>query len=142
MSEHDTPDILDPMAVALRASGPRISCRIFTRRTSTWLLAGGAMTVLAACGSAAATKEEVAVLRKEVTALKGEGAKATDAHGAPGATTAKHWEYAGANWPEKWGELAPENAVCSAGSTQSPIDIAGTQLGAMGPRTSSGSPRR
>ena len=138
-----THDVLDPMAEAFRASKPRISRRIFARRSSTWLFAGGTTAFLAACGSAAASKEEVAALRKEVAAIKGEGAraatkvdpKAADAHGAPsgGAPAAKHWDYeGGAGGPDKWASLAPENAVCGTGSTQSPIDIAGTQLGAMG----------
>jgi carbonic anhydrase len=35
-----------------------------------------------------------------------------------------HWSYEGATGPEKWGGLDAANAVCSAGSQQSPIDIA------------------
>ncbi len=126
------------------AAMPRMSRRLFARRTSTWLLAGGAVTVLAACGAGdAASKDDLAALRKEVTALKRAGSEegaAADAHGAaakPGAKPAvghdaKHRAYEGAASPEKWGELAPENAVCSSGSTQSPIDIASTQAGGGG----------
>lgn len=145
-----TDDVLDPIAEAFRASDPPpthqgITRRIFAHRTSTWLLAGGATAFLAACGGAAASKENVAALRKEIAAIKGEGAKAAtkvdpktaDAHGAPSgaAPAAKHWEYEGTAGPENWAGLAPENAVCGAGSTQSPIDIASTQPGAGG-RTS------
>ncbi len=144
MPEQDTLDPVTPMAAAFDAARPRLSRRLFARRTSTWLLAGGAVTVLAACGTSnAASKDDLAALRKEVAALKragGEEAAATDAHGAPAKPgdkpaaghDAKHWEYEGATGPEKWGDLAPENAVCSSGSTQSPIDIASTQAGGGG----------
>jgi carbonic anhydrase len=39
--------------------------------------------------------------------------------GAAGA----HWTYEGQDGPDKWAEVDPANAVCSAGSQQSPIDI-------------------
>ncbi|QFI68592.1 carbonic anhydrase [Sinorhizobium alkalisoli] len=34
-----------------------------------------------------------------------------------------HWSYEGEEGPENWGSLSEENAACSAGSQQSPIDI-------------------
>src|SRR5260370_22589744 len=33
------------------------------------------------------------------------------------------WSYSGAEGPEHWGDLGPENAVCKLGHEQSPIDI-------------------
>jgi carbonic anhydrase len=36
-----------------------------------------------------------------------------------------HWSYDGEAGPDHWGSLSPANAVCSAGSQQSPLDIAG-----------------
>lgn len=145
MADPLAPDHLDPtILAAFRASEPRISRRLFARRTSTWLLAGGAMAVLTACGAGnAASQEDIAALRKEIAAIKG-GGEAPDAHGdakpaadghgaAPaGAHDTKHWAYEGETGPEQWAQLAPENAVCSAGSNQSPIDIKATQPGAGG----------
>lgn len=34
-----------------------------------------------------------------------------------------HWDYAGTEGPEYWGELAQEYAACSTGTQQSPIDL-------------------
>jgi len=34
-----------------------------------------------------------------------------------------HWGYTGAGAPENWARLDPDNALCSAGKRQSPIDI-------------------
>lgn len=34
-----------------------------------------------------------------------------------------HWTYEGEEGPEHWGDLSHEYALCSAGKTQSPIDI-------------------
>jgi carbonic anhydrase len=36
-----------------------------------------------------------------------------------------HWSYEGANGPGHWGDIDAASKVCSAGSQQSPIDIAG-----------------
>src|SRR3954447_24609740 len=36
-----------------------------------------------------------------------------------------HWSYEGEAGPDHWGDLAKENAACSAGSQQSPLDIVG-----------------
>jgi len=36
-----------------------------------------------------------------------------------------HWSYDGETGPDHWGALSAANAVCSAGSQQSPLDIAG-----------------
>jgi len=36
-----------------------------------------------------------------------------------------HWSYQGASGPDHWGSLSTENAACSVGAQQSPIDIAG-----------------
>lgn len=35
-----------------------------------------------------------------------------------------HWSYEGATGPDRWSTLESANAVCSAGSQQSPVDIA------------------
>ena len=40
-----------------------------------------------------------------------------------GSASEGHWSYDGATGPEKWGGLDAEDAVCSAGGQQSPIDI-------------------
>lgn len=37
--------------------------------------------------------------------------------------TEGHWSYEGTTGPEKWGNLDPADALCSAGRQQSPIDI-------------------
>src|SRR5262249_51997748 len=42
------------------------------------------------------------------------------------AAEAVHWSYDGEAGPDHWGSLSPANAVCAAGSQQSPLDIAGT----------------
>jgi len=36
-----------------------------------------------------------------------------------------HWGYTGETGPEFWGDLSAEYALCSTGTSQSPIDIAG-----------------
>src|SRR3954447_13608733 len=36
-----------------------------------------------------------------------------------------HWSYEGATGPDKWGSLDAEDAPCSSGDQQSPIDITG-----------------
>jgi carbonic anhydrase len=36
-----------------------------------------------------------------------------------------HWGYTGPDGPEHWADLDPNNFVCSSGTRQSPIDIAG-----------------
>ncbi|MEX0841326.1 MAG: carbonic anhydrase family protein [Xanthobacteraceae bacterium] len=36
-----------------------------------------------------------------------------------------HWSYEGATGPDKWGNLDAASKICSAGTQQSPIDIAG-----------------
>jgi len=46
------------------------------------------------------------------------------AFGAPArASEPVHWGYEGEVGPEKWGELSPDYALCSAGAEQSPVDI-------------------
>ena len=105
--------------------------RGFARRTSTWLLAGGAISVLAACGAQAPAKTAA----KKATPKAGAKEPAAAEHAAaPGeaAHEATHWDYEGAGAPDKWANLAPENAVCASGSTQSPVDIAATQPGLPG----------
>jgi len=37
-----------------------------------------------------------------------------------------HWSYEGATGPDHWGSLGEANLACSAGSQQSPVDIAAT----------------
>lgn len=36
-----------------------------------------------------------------------------------------HWSYEGGEGPGHWGDLAKENAACSAGSQQSPVNLSG-----------------
>lgn len=36
-----------------------------------------------------------------------------------------HWSYEGATGPDKWGSLDAANGMCSTGTQQSPVDIAG-----------------
>jgi carbonic anhydrase len=43
--------------------------------------------------------------------------------GASGPHGAPHWGYSGRQGPEKWGSLDPSYSACSAGKTQSPVDI-------------------
>ncbi|MFA7248482.1 MAG: carbonic anhydrase family protein [Dehalococcoidia bacterium] len=134
MFEQESQDLV---AEATRAGGRRMSRRAFAQRSSSWLVAGGAVALLTGCGASVASKEDVAALRKEIASLKADPAKpeakAGDAHAAGGAAEdAKHWGYEGEAGPENWAELAPENAVCRAGSSQSPIDFTGTQIGAGG----------
>jgi carbonic anhydrase len=42
---------------------------------------------------------------------------------APSAGTAPHWSYSGEHGPAHWGNVAPEDAVCGNGQSQSPIDL-------------------
>ena len=42
---------------------------------------------------------------------------------AEGKGKAAHWTYEGAHGPDRWAALAPENAKCSQGKTQSPVNI-------------------
>jgi carbonic anhydrase len=46
-----------------------------------------------------------------------------EAHGAPAAGHAPHWEYKGEAGAENWGKLAEEFATCRTGAKQSPINI-------------------
>lgn len=36
-----------------------------------------------------------------------------------------HWSYEGESGPDHWGAMGPDNAACSVGSQQSPLDISG-----------------
>ena len=36
-----------------------------------------------------------------------------------------HWSYEGEHGPDHWGALGADNAACSVGSQQSPLDITG-----------------
>lgn len=36
-----------------------------------------------------------------------------------------HWSYSGDDGPQQWGELSPDNFMCSQGKNQSPIDLSG-----------------
>jgi carbonic anhydrase len=40
----------------------------------------------------------------------------------------KHWSYGGEGGPDHWAELTPENAPCSKGVQQSPIDLSGAMV--------------
>ncbi|MEI7926721.1 MAG: carbonic anhydrase family protein, partial [Chloroflexota bacterium] len=117
----------DRMLDGVTPSG--LTRRRFARRAATWVVASGAMAALAACGSKTPAKSAAKKTTKPHGATEAAHGADAGAHGAP------HWDYEGVGGPDRWAELAPENAVCSAGSTQSPIDIAGTQPGLLG-RTS------
>lgn len=43
------------------------------------------------------------------------------------------WSYHGEAGPERWGELAPENAACATGAQQSPIDLVNAVPAAVAP---------
>src|SRR5215467_6166083 len=43
------------------------------------------------------------------------------------------WSYTGAQGPEHWGDLSPENSACKSGHEQSPIDIQGAEQGPAEP---------
>jgi len=43
----------------------------------------------------------------------------------------KHWSYGGEGGPNHWSELAPENAPCSAGIQQSPVDLTGAMIASV-----------
>lgn len=45
------------------------------------------------------------------------------------ATEGHEWSYSGAEGPEHWGDLDPQNTVCKLGHQQSPIDIRGAEKG-------------
>ena len=45
------------------------------------------------------------------------------AAGLPGPRRESHWSYEGEAGPDHWGALAKDNAACSVGGQQSPIDI-------------------
>src|SRR5215467_2946468 len=51
----------------------------------------------------------------------------------PNVAQAQHWSYSGAEGPEHWGDLSPENSACKSGHTQSPIDIQGAAQGSTDP---------
>ncbi len=36
---------------------------------------------------------------------------------------APHWSYGGEHGPAHWGDVAPEDAVCGSGKSQSPINL-------------------
>lgn len=57
--------------------------------------------------------------RARAAALVGHG-DATAGHEA-------HWDYEGANGPERWGQMKPEFNVCALGKRQSPIHIQSTE---------------
>jgi carbonic anhydrase len=43
----------------------------------------------------------------------------------------KHWSYGGEGGPEHWSELSPDNAPCSAGVQQSPVDLSGAMIASV-----------
>jgi carbonic anhydrase/nucleoid-associated protein YgaU len=62
----------------------------------------------------------------EVAALsEGETAAATEETTEMAETAEIHWGYSGEIGPEFWGSLSEEFALCSSGTSQSPIDISG-----------------
>jgi carbonic anhydrase len=42
--------------------------------------------------------------------------------------TVKHWSYGGEGGPENWAKLSSDNAPCSGGVQQSPIDLSGAMV--------------
>lgn len=55
-------------------------------------------------------------IRAKAAALAGHDA-------APGAGHEAHWDYAGENGPERWGQMKSDFATCATGNRQSPIHI-------------------
>lgn len=121
------------------------SRRDFNRRAAGWLSLGGLL--LAGCGASQedldAARVDIQKLEKRLTAIDGgkvpakTSAKtaAKDAHGASAskdAHEAAHWSYEGKTGPAEWGNLGPENGACSAGTTQSPVDLGAVQPGQGG----------
>ncbi|ARM89281.1 carbonic anhydrase [Rhizobium sp. CIAT894] len=51
------------------------------------------------------------------------------------AAEAAHWSYEGQSGPDHWGAMAPDNAACSAGSQQSPLDLTGAVKAELAPLT-------
>lgn len=101
------------------------------KKTHWWL---GALLLAAAAAPAEEPKEPVEALRQRLAerlSNPGEGSATARPRPAPRAAKpakaeaahAAHWGYAGDVGPEHWGELAPENRLCAAGTRQSPIDI-------------------
>lgn len=73
------------------------------------------------------------VLALSTLALAGCAAQPTashDAHDSTHAPSADHWDYHGDVGPSRWGDLSADNAACSAGTAQSPIDLPALGTGA------------
>lgn len=141
------------VAIGLVACGGAVSKDEFAKLQ-------GDVAALKGADEAAATSEHgTPTASKSPTAKAATEAAAKDAHGATtttakatttaakatpktGTTTAAAkdthggaaFAYEGKGGPADWAKLAPENAVCGSGATQSPIDIAYTQPG-VGART-------
>lgn len=125
--------------------------RTFALRSFKWVAAGGLLLAAGACASKPdleSARTDVKKREGRVTKIDGGEPKpaaktttgkpaAKDAHGAAPAGAAKdahgaaggeaHWAYEGKGGPAEWGAMKPEYAVCSSGSTQSPIDLAVAQ---------------
>ena len=84
-----------------------------------------------ATSTKAATTKTTATKTTSTKSAADSHAPAASSGAAPHAD-APHWAYEGAGGPSNWPSLAPENAVCGSGSTQSPIDISFTQQVAGG----------
>ena len=60
-------------------------------------------------------------IRARAAAMAGNAAAETAVpNGPPGEV---HWDYAGSNGPQAWGQLKPEFSTCATGKRQSPINI-------------------
>lgn len=84
------------------------------------LLSAIAMAGLTAAFSAPPEHNEIALSGAPASSEAVES-KSASAPAHPG-----HWSYGGADGPEHWGELAPENRPCAIGGQQSPVDLTST----------------
>ena len=49
------------------------------------------------------------------------------------AADGSHWGYAGAEGPDQWAKLSPDNYACQSGKNQSPVDLKGSIHAALKP---------
>ncbi|MFP8779561.1 carbonic anhydrase [Hydrogenophaga sp. RWCD_12] len=76
-----------------------------------------ARVAAAQSGHGAASGSSREYIRAKAAALAGHGAA------AGGGGHEAHWDYAGENGPERWGQMKPDFNVCAIGNRQSPIHI-------------------
>lgn len=67
----------------------------------------------------------LAILGTGVMLIAGCGAGSNTPNNTPSVTKAVHWSYEGAEGPEFWGQLDSAYGACSAGVSQSPVNLTG-----------------